>query len=57
MLKVATDVWRFVLQRTVRKIASAFDNEAKAQEALLKLLGMKDNHIFKGLRTLVTPGS
>jgi hypothetical protein len=44
-------------QRTVRKIASTFDNEVKAQEALLKLLGMKDNHIFRGLQTLVTPGA
>lgn len=40
----------------MRKISSAFDNEAKAQEALHKLLEMKDNNIFKGLRAIVTPG-
>ena len=54
---IAVDCGSCEAQRTVRRIASAFDNEGKAQEALLKLLGMKDNHIFRGLQTLVTPGA
>ena len=45
------------LQRCVRKVAHiAFADGAKGEEALRKLLDMKDNNIFKGLRALCAPG-
>jgi hypothetical protein len=47
----------FDVQRAVHKIGSAFENEAKAPGALMTLINLKDNHIFRGLRTLITPGA
>ena len=45
------------LQRCVRKVALiAFADGVKGEEALRKLLDMKDNNIFKGLRALCAPG-
>lgn len=45
------------VQRAVHKIGSAFENEAKVPGALTTLSNLKDNHIFRGLRTLITPGA
>ena len=45
------------MQRAVHKIGSAFENEAKVPGALTTLINLKDNHIFRGLRTLITPGA
>ena len=51
------DVQHSEAQSAVYKIGSAFENDAKVPKALTTLINMKDNHIFRGLRTLIAPGA
>lgn len=48
---------RLAVQRSARKIASAFSDAVKSEDSLLKLLEMKDNNIFKGLRVIAAAGA
>lgn len=45
------------MQRYVRRVAAQlYGDVARTEDALLKLVDLKDNHIFKSLRALCAPG-
>jgi len=41
----------------MRRVAAAFPDSARADEALQKIHEMRDGHIFKGLAILCAPGT
>eukprot|EP00884_Botryococcus_braunii_P018320 jgi/Botrbrau1/5171/Bobra.0172s0043.2 len=43
------------LERSLLKLASAFPQDAKVQDGLMKISQMRDNHIFRGLQQLCEP--
>ncbi|KAA6416440.1 MAG: hypothetical protein FRX49_13587 [Trebouxia sp. A1-2] len=43
--------------QAMRRVAAAFPDSARADEALQKIHEMRDGHIFKGLATLCAPGT
>ena len=43
--------------QAMRRIAAAFPDSARADEALQKIHEMRDGHIFKGLAALCAPGT
>ncbi|DBA74057.1 TPA: hypothetical protein ACH3X1_010871 [Trebouxia sp. C0004] len=43
--------------QAIRRVAAAFPDSARADEALQKIHEMRDGHIFKGLATLCAPGT
>ena len=40
----------------MRRVAASFPDFARADEALQKIHELRDNHIFRGLATLSSPG-
>lgn len=45
------------LDQAMRRVAALFPDCARADEALQKIHELRDNHIFRGLALLCTPGT